>query len=147
MGNVDKPEKPILRPVKTANTNNWVHQSSLTAYNSKEFNYAYANRNCMYRSEPCELSEVELKAIEKLKATTLEPKKDAVNTEFDLRVQDIGKNGIFRFYNPCSDLLLGPVKLILDTDIGTDFDDVLALLMLLNMNPNEYELLGTISSL
>ena len=75
--------------------------------------YKYWNREVPYRSEQFEISKKELKYIRKIQASKVDIK-------------------------PCKSPNK-PVKVIIDTDIGTDFDDTMALLYSLHLN---IEILG-----
>lgn len=77
-------------------------------------NYPFADRTEFYRSEMFEPSPEELNKIKKMKSTKVSPHK-APTVE-------------------------GMVKCIIDTDLGTDFDDTLAILYALNLE--NLEILG-----
>lgn len=76
--------------------------------------YVFADRNVFYRSEMFEPSQDELARIKNIKSTKVSPHK--------------------------APTIEGMVKCIIDTDLGTDFDDTLAVLYALNLD--NLEILG-----
>ena len=84
------------------------------------FHYPFSNRKLPYRSEVLEISPSELIEIDSFLS-----KPKSLQTPF------------FRTHS-----LKSPKKIIIDTDIGTDIDDVLALLLTLNLDKNTINLLG-----
>ena len=77
-------------------------------------NYKFKNRKCNYYSEKCEISPEELSKINSIKKTKVTP--------IEIPIKEY------------------PVKVIIDTDIGTDLDDGLALLYALHNE--KIEILG-----
>jgi len=77
-------------------------------------NYKFKNRKCNYYSEKCEISPEELSKINSIKKTKV--------TAIEIPIKEY------------------PVKVIIDTDIGTDLDDGLALLYALHNE--KIEILG-----
>lgn len=80
--------------------------------------YPYQNTRVRYRSEPFFISDPELATLNQWLANDNDPQPPSKSTSSSLP------------------------KLIFDTDIGTDIDDALALLMLLHTPNNDYRLLG-----
>ena len=77
-------------------------------------NYKFKNSKCNYYSEKCEISPEELSKINSIKKTKV--------TAIEIPIKEY------------------PVKVIIDTDIGTDLDDGLALLYALHNE--KIEILG-----
>eukprot|EP01012_Entosiphon_sulcatum_P009920 TRINITY_DN15707_c1_g1_i2.p3 TRINITY_DN15707_c1_g1~~TRINITY_DN15707_c1_g1_i2.p3 ORF type:complete len:153 (-),score=19.67 TRINITY_DN15707_c1_g1_i2:931-1389(-) len=95
--------------------------------NDTVYNYTYANRRCNYRDEMLEIS-----PAEKLKIDTL------------LR-EAVGKSGFVPALETRLKILAAeqrPCLLVIDTDIGTDVDDALALLMALHMPPEDVRIIA-----
>lgn len=90
------------------------------------FRYRYARRQLPYRTEKLEISPEEYDEIQGLLSHINDQR-----TQEDLVVARLRELGLHR-----------PVKVIVDTDIGTDIDDVLALLMLLHLPASDVDLLG-----
>ena len=86
------------------------------------FSYPHSNRRVLYRTELLEATPSELSA---LKSMLNEAKLNAPQTSF-FRPESLSK----------------PRKIILDTDIGTDIDDVLALLMILHIDVADVMFMG-----
>eukprot|EP01119_Soliformovum_irregulare_P013073 TRINITY_DN3451_c0_g1_i1.p1 TRINITY_DN3451_c0_g1~~TRINITY_DN3451_c0_g1_i1.p1 ORF type:complete len:360 (-),score=113.24 TRINITY_DN3451_c0_g1_i1:556-1635(-) len=85
--------------------------------------YKYAEKKMPYRSEKLIISKSEKKTLDQWIESSLEAK-DVENDKEE--------------WSPTEK----PVKVIFDTDIGTDVDDALALLFLLHLPKSEVELMG-----
>lgn len=90
---------------------------------SDKYEYMYAKRRCMYRSEQLEISPKECQEIKRLQSNENEMKFDPYK-----QILNLSDNK--------------PVKIIIDTDIGTDIDDVFTLLLLSHLKKEDVELLG-----
>lgn len=108
---------------------------------SPEFTYEHADKMCSYRDERLHMSEAEQQQIQHAVslAEGTAVGNDATTPESDPP------------HDPPRDLQAElnrlscdqrPMKIILDTDIGTDCDDALALLTCLNLPESDVELLG-----
>eukprot|EP01083_Nonionella_stella_P024318 67203_1 len=89
---------------------------------NKKFKYIYGKRQCSYRSEQMEMSPKETEKVKKLL------QKQAIKYEPYKQILSISKKK--------------PIKIIIDTDIGTDIDDVFALLLFCHLPKTDVELLG-----
>ena len=120
-----------LRPVQKEHREidcETIHCKPVNQFLQPSFKYKYANRLCLYRSEKLEISPEELNTIKQL-------------------IQKSKENIAEGKVNPIQEQLNKlegerPLKLIIDTDIGTDIDDVLTLLAICHISPEEVELLG-----
>lgn len=90
---------------------------------SSEYDYMYAKRRCIYRAEQLEISPNEIQQIKALQCNT-EMKYDPYT-----QITNLSKNG-------------EAMKIIIDTDIGTDIDDVLTLLLLSHLPKSDVDVLG-----
>jgi inosine-uridine nucleoside N-ribohydrolase len=102
-----------------------VHSKPASPFMKLDTTYPYACRNCVYRSEKLELSNSERTTIQNLMESA----------------SIVYKNPESQEAKPITPAKR-PVKLILDTDVGTDIDDVLALLMMLNIPKEDMDLVG-----
>ena len=97
----------------------------------KKVNYPYKDRKMQYRTERMELEKAE---IDKINQFILNSMANENEKEPDFES--------FLSMNSTKQLSFSkPKKVIFDTDLGTDIDDALALLILLHM-PEEAEILG-----
>ena len=94
---------------------------------SNKYKYKYKQRKCDYRCEMFEMSPNETETINKL----LKLSKDNQN-----------KPQIYNVYKEILKLNKKPIKIIIDTDIGTDIDDVLTMLQLIHMNKDDVQCIG-----
>jgi len=98
---------------------------------SDEFGYRYSRRLCMYRTEKLEISPEEKQTIDKLVQQSrqhYEEQQQNYYSEIQRRLDALDGER--------------PLKIVIDTDVGTDIDDVLALLAVVHMNKSDVELLG-----
>eukprot|EP00475_Leptophrys_vorax_P006767 TRINITY_DN14229_c0_g1_i1.p1 TRINITY_DN14229_c0_g1~~TRINITY_DN14229_c0_g1_i1.p1 ORF type:complete len:521 (+),score=105.30 TRINITY_DN14229_c0_g1_i1:73-1635(+) len=99
---------------------------SMFMKNPNEFGFPYTTRNCSYRTERLELSPSEIQRIDELiensqKRLSDEKNVNAASGFWDMHLKRFsGKEDT-------------PLKIIIDTDIGTDCDDALAFLTLVNV--------------
>eukprot|EP01122_Echinamoeba_exundans_P008116 TRINITY_DN262_c0_g2_i1.p1 TRINITY_DN262_c0_g2~~TRINITY_DN262_c0_g2_i1.p1 ORF type:complete len:442 (+),score=63.46 TRINITY_DN262_c0_g2_i1:137-1462(+) len=99
-------------------------QSSSKAPWEVSMEYKYKDRQMPYRMEQLELSQRETNMIKELTSRAAK------------------KSGDFRDQESKFSSHTGPVKIIFDTDIGTDIDDSLALLAALNLPPEDVEIMA-----
>lgn len=100
--------------------------------NFSNFEYKYANRRIPYRMEELEISSNERNCIMDLlknKGKKSIFKSSSLNKE---NMDSFFLKSAFKF----------PRKLIIDTDIGTDIDDVMALLLALNLGEELVDILA-----
>ena len=104
------------------------------------FNYYFANRKCEYGEEQLEISPQERILLEQLIQIA------ALNNEIKMKdTESGGDTQNSNFQNKLNDLYnknSGRMKIIIDTDIGTDIDDVLALLCALKTPKEHLNILG-----
>ena len=101
---------------KNNSKNKKISKNEENSNNSKDlFNYKYKNRNISYYSEKYEISPDELKKFNSIKQTKVS-------------FVEIPKKNF-------------PVKVLIDTDLGTDLDDALAILYALNLS-EKIEIIG-----
>ena len=105
---------------------------------SEEFGYRYSRRLCVYRTEKLEISPEEKETIDKLIEESRRHYEE--HNQQQQQLQKGFKSEIQRQL----DALDGerPLKIVIDTDVGTDIDDVLALLTMVHMNKDDVQLLG-----
>lgn len=95
-------------------------------FNFSYFNYPYTDYDDAYGTEKLSISPTEAELLKKF---------------LKLSEETMGKNIEIPSFFP-KQLLKNPRKIIIDTDIGTDWDDVLALLTALHMESQDVQLLG-----
>eukprot|EP01084_Bolivina_argentea_P004110 7779_1 len=89
---------------------------------NKKYKYIYGKRRCQYRTEQLEISPDEVDLITKLQ------KNDDMKYDPYKQILSLSNNK--------------PVKIIIDTDIGTDIDDVFTLLLLSHLPKEDVQILG-----
>ena len=101
-----------------------------------DYSYRYAGRSMAYRQEQLEISPAEAVKI----AESVSAARRDLSGAPPFHSHSVESGGLDE--RLAALVAGGPRKIILDTDIGTDIDDVLALLMALHMPSSDVELLG-----
>ena len=112
---------------------------------SKKYKYTYANRRCNYRTEQLEISPPEEAEIKRLIADANLNSTGTSETTTDCNEnvnKNVNNNNIDIMDQIISLSRIRPLKIIIDTDIGTDIDDVLTLLQLVHMSKEDVECIG-----
>ena len=99
---------------------------------SSEFNYLYKNRRCSYRNEQLEISPNEYKKINNLISKSIENISNYNKRINDSKYDNIFFKQILNLFEKSNDSS-DKMRIIVDTDLGTDIDDVFTILTLIHM--------------